>query len=96
MLARVLGVLGDDSEEVERLPASQIVAGYLAAAALFGGLVSLFYYPGRIGPASIVISLIAVGMGTSIRRFAGLAFAVAAVGWLFGTIIAVLLDRPLF
>lgn len=96
VLSRVLRGLGESPEQREHLPTSQIVAGYLAAAALFGGLVSLFYYPGRIGPASIVVSLVAAGMGTSVRRFAGLAFAVAAFGWLFGMIIAVLLGRPIF
>jgi len=86
----------NDAPETERSRSSQIIAGYLAAAALFAGLVALFYYPGRIGPAAIVISLIAAGMGSSIKRFAGIAFAVAAFGWLFGTIIAVLTNRPLF
>ena len=31
------------------------VGPYLAAAAIFGGVVALFYYPGRIGPAAIVL-----------------------------------------
>ena len=75
---------------------SQVVAGYLAAIAIFGGIVSLFYYPGRIGPASIVIALVAAGLGWSISRFVGLAMAVASVGWFFGMIIAILLDRPIF
>jgi hypothetical protein len=75
---------------------SQVVAGYLAAIAIFGGIVSLFYYPGRLGPASIVIALIAAGMGSSLRRFAGLAMIVASLGWLFGMLIAIFLDRPLF
>lgn len=96
MLTRLLALFGDEADEADRSRPSQVVAGYLAAAALFGGIVSLFYYPGRIGPAAIVVSLIAAGMGSSVRRFAGLAFTVAAVGWLFGMIIAVLVDRPIF
>jgi hypothetical protein len=75
---------------------SQVVAGYLAAAAIFGGLVALFYYPGRIGPAAIFTAILAAGIGGSIRRFTGIAFAVAALGWLFGMIIAVFLSRPIF
>jgi hypothetical protein len=35
-------------------------------------------------------------MGGSIRRFTALAFFVAALGWLFGMIIAVVLERPIF
>jgi len=57
--------------------------------------VALFYYPGRIGLAAIVISLVAVGMNPT-RKFSGLGVLVAASGWFFGTIIAILLDRPLF
>ena len=76
--------------------AAQSVARYLAAAAIFGGIVALFYYPGRIGPASIVIALVAAGMGSSIRRFAGIAMLVASLGWFFGMLIAIFLGRPLF
>jgi hypothetical protein len=74
----------------------QIVAGYLAAAAIFGGIVALFYYPGRIGPAAIVVALVAAGIGSSLRRFTAIAVAVASLGWFFGMIIAIFLDRPLF
>lgn len=75
---------------------SQAVAGYLAGAAIFGGLTALVYYPGRIGPAAIVIALVAVGMGGSIKRFTGLAMAVAILGFFFGMIVSVTLDRPIF
>jgi hypothetical protein len=74
---------------------SQVVAGYLAAAAVFGGIVALFYYPGRIGPAAIVIALVAAGMGGP-KRFVGIGMAVASLGWFFGMLIAVFLDRPIF
>jgi hypothetical protein len=85
-----------DELAADRTRPSQAVAGYLAAAAIFAGIVALFYYPGRLGPAAIVISLVAAGIGDSIRRFAALAVAVASFGWLFGMLIAVFLDRPLF
>jgi len=80
----------------DRTRPADAVAGYLAAAAIFAGLVALFYYPGRIGPAAIVISLVAAGIGGSVRRFTALAVAVAGAGFLFGMLIAVFLDRPLF
>jgi hypothetical protein len=79
-----------------RARAGEVVADYLAGLAIFAGIVSLFYYPGRIGPAAIVIALIAAGMGTTVRRFAGIAMLVASLGWFFGMIVAVYLDRPLF
>lgn len=75
---------------------ADIIAGYVAAAAIFGGIVSLFYYPGRIGPAAVFCAVLAAGMGSGIRRFTGLATAVAGCGFLFGLVIAVFLDRPLF
>jgi hypothetical protein len=84
----------------EELPADRsrplyMVAGFLSAAAIFAGIVALFYYPGRLGPAAIVISLVGAGMNPT-RKFSGLGVAVASLGWFFGMIIAVFLDRPLF
>jgi hypothetical protein len=75
---------------------ADIVAGYVAAAAIVGGLVSLFYYPGRIGPAAVFCAVLAAAMGAGIRRFTALAAAVAGLGFFFGLVIAVFLDRPLF
>ena len=84
----------------EELPADRsrplyTVAGFLSAAAIFAGIVALFYYPGRLGPAAIVIALVGAGMNPT-RKFSGLGVAVASLGWFFGMIIAVFLDRPLF
>ncbi len=77
---------------------AEIVAGFLAAAAVFGGVAALVYYPMRIGLASIIIALIATGMGGGgvSRRLTALGMACAAGGFFFGMVIAVLLDRPLF
>jgi hypothetical protein len=83
-------------EIVDRTPVSHSVAGFLAAVAIFGGLVSLFWYPGRTGPSSIFIALVAAGIGHPNRRFLGIAMFVASFGWLAGMIVAVFLDRPLF
>ena len=84
-------------EEVDdRTPVSQTVAGYLAAIAIFGGIVSLFWHPARLGPLSILIALIAAGIGHPNRRFTGLAMLVASLGWLCGMIVAIFLDRSLF
>jgi hypothetical protein len=80
----------------ERARTSDVVAGYLGAAAIFAGITALFYYPGRIGPAAILTALVAAGMGGGVRRFTGLATAAAVAGFFFGMIIAVVLDRPIF
>lgn len=90
-----MALLRPEEPTAEASRPSQILAGYLAAVAIFCGIVSLFYFPGRLGPAAIVIALVAAGMGTAIRRFAAFAAAVACTGWLVGMIIAVLLDRPI-
>jgi hypothetical protein len=74
---------------------SQAVAGYLAAAAIFAGLAALVYYPARIGPGAIVVALVAAGIGGSIKRLTALGVIVAACGFLFGMIIAVVLERPI-
>ncbi len=75
---------------------SQVVAGYLAALAIFGGLAAIVYYPGRIGLAAIVFAFVAVAIGRTIRRLTALAVAVATLGWLAGMIVCVFLDRPIF
>lgn len=84
------------AEVVDRTPVSQIVAGYLSAIAVFGGLAALFYYPGRVGTSAIVIGLIAAGIGGTSRRFAAIGVLVAGVGWFFGMIIAITLGEPIF
>jgi hypothetical protein len=75
---------------------ADIVAGFLAAAAIFAGIAALVYYPGRIGLAGIVIALIATGMGGGVKRLTAIGMAVAAAGFFFGMVISVLLDRPIF
>lgn len=79
-----------------REPASHVVAGFLAAAALFAGLVSIIYYPGRVGPGAILVALIAAAMGGFQSRLAAIAVAVATGGWFLGMVLAIVLERPIF
>ena len=79
-----------------RDPASHVVAGFLAAAALFAGLVAIVYYPGRVGPGAILVALIAAAMGGFQSRLAAIAVAVATAGWFVGMIVAIVLERPIF
>ncbi|MDQ3670381.1 MAG: hypothetical protein M3377_08905 [Actinomycetota bacterium] len=79
-----------------REPASYTVAGYMAAAALFAGLLALIWYPGRIGPAAILVALVAAAMGGPQRRLAAFALAAATTCWFTGMILAVVLGRPIF
>jgi hypothetical protein len=80
----------------ERPTAADTVAGFLAALALLGAALSLVWYPGRVGTASILIALVACGLATTQRRLAAFALTVAGACWLAGMILAVLIDRPIF
>ena len=75
---------------------TDVIAGFLAAAAIFAGIAALVYYPGRIGLAGIVIALVGVGMGRGVERLTAIGMACAAGGFFFGMVIAVLFERPIF
>ena len=89
-------MIDESTPPARREPSSHIVAGFLAAAALFAGLVAIVYYPGRVGPGAIFVALIAAAMGGFQSRLAAAALAVATAGWFLGMIVAVLLERPIF
>jgi hypothetical protein len=73
------------------------VALYLGAFSMFAGLASLVYYPSRIGPGAMLVALVGAAMADPAqKRFCGLAGAVTGLGWFFGMVIAVVLDRPIF
>jgi hypothetical protein len=72
------------------------VAGFLAAAALFAALLSIVWYPGRVGPAAILVALIAAAISGPTRRFAAGALAIATACWVVGMIVAVLTERAIF
>jgi hypothetical protein len=80
----------------DTLPASHYVAGFLAASAIFAGLVAIVYYPGRVGAAAILVALIAAAVGGFQSRLATFAVATATLGWLVGMIVSVSLERPVF
>jgi hypothetical protein len=80
----------------ERASSADAVAGFLATIALFAGLFSIVYRPVRIGPAALVIALIAVAMGGRHARLATWAVAVVTVGWVAGMIVAVVTENPVY
>jgi hypothetical protein len=86
----------ESRNETGRQRASHVVAGYLAAAALFVGLIGIVYKPAQVGVGAIFVALIAAAMGGPQRRLAAGALVVAAVSWVIGMTLAVLLDRPLW
>jgi hypothetical protein len=89
-------VIEESRSGARRDPASHVVAGFLAAAAIFAGLIAIVYYPGRLGPGAILVALLAAAMGGFQSRLAAIAVAVATAGWFLGMVVAIVLERPIF
>jgi hypothetical protein len=85
-----------DSDARGRVTVTQLVADFLATFALFAGLVSLVYYPGRLGTAAVFIALFAAALGGRDRYLVPVSVGVTAVCWLLGMTLAIALDRPIF
>jgi hypothetical protein len=79
-----------------REPASWTVGGFLAALAIAVGLIALAWYPGRIGPAAMLIALLAAAMGGPHRTLAAAAVAITTVCWIVGMVVAVVFEQPIF
>ncbi len=75
---------------------SEVVAGFLAALAIFIALIGLAWHPLRlIGPA-IIVSLVAAAMGGRHQRLTFAAVMVVAACFFFGLMIAVITSRALW
>ena len=72
------------------------VAGLLAAVAIFGSFVALDYRPVRITPFTILISLIAAGIGGRHQRLAAAALAISGACFIAGTVFAIITNHPIF
>lgn len=72
------------------------VAGFLAAAALFFGLLALVYQPVKTAPPAIAIALLAAGMSVRWQRLAQAAIAISSTCFVLGMIVAVLANKPLW
>jgi len=72
------------------------IAGLLAAVAMLVSLIAIVYRPVRIAPATIIIALVAVGIGGRHQRLAAVALGVAGTCWLAGMIVAIVTKHPLF
>lgn len=81
----------------ERDGAGENVAGFLAALAIFGGLIAIVERPVTIGLFSLLLALIAAGMAAGRHRnLAGIAVGIATTSWLAGMIVSVVTNRPLW
>jgi hypothetical protein len=81
----------------ERQRPAETVAGFLAALAIFGGLIAIAQRPVTIGLTSLFIGLIAATMAAGRNRhLAAAGVAVAATGWFLGMVVCVITSRPLW
>jgi hypothetical protein len=81
----------------EREGPAEGIAGFLAALAIFGGVIAVAQRPVTIGIASLVVALVAAAMaGGRHQRLAAAGVAIAGAGWLVGMIVSVVTNRPLW
>lgn len=84
------------------------IGGLMSATAIFLGVLTITNFnlsisghhfqmrPIRVGLASVILALVAAGIGGRHARLAQIAVVVAAVSWFLGMVIAVVTQRPLF
>ncbi len=72
------------------------VAGFLAAAGIFGASIGMVYRPLRLIPLAILLSLIAVGIGGRNARLAFYALFICGVCFVIGMAAAVITSHPLW
>jgi hypothetical protein len=75
---------------------SETVAGLLATIAIFGSVVALIYRPVRITPFTILLSLVAAGIGGRHQRLAAVALGVSGACFIVGTFFAIVTNHPIF
>jgi len=75
---------------------AETVAGILAAIAIFGSIIALAYRPVRITPFTILISLIAAGIGGRHQKLAAAALVISGACFILGTFLAITTNHPIF
>jgi hypothetical protein len=80
----------------DRYPASEAIAGLLAACAIFIGALELVYRPFRLAPAALILALIATVMTRTQQRLVGIAFAMIGVCFVVGAGLQAVTHHPLF
>ena len=86
----------DRSRLADAYTPADIVAGFLAALAIFAAAVALVWHPLRLLPLTIVLSLVSAAMSTRMRRLATFAVGASAVCFFFGMTIAVIYKHKLW
>ncbi len=73
-----------------------VLAGFLAAAALFFGLIALAYRPVPVATAAILLGLVATAMSDRHRRLAAVSLLISSLCFVAGVSVAVVTDNPLW
>ena len=76
--------------------ASDSVAGFLAALAIFVSLFGLAWHPLRLIAPAVIVSLVAAAMGGRHQRLAFAAVMTVAACFFLGLMIAVITSHPLW
>jgi hypothetical protein len=84
------------STSYDRQSPSEAVAGFLAALAIFVELIGIAWHPVRLIPISLILGLIAAGIGGRYQRLAFAAVLIGAVSFFLGMTVAILFKHPLF
>ena len=74
----------------------EMVAGFLATAAIFLSAIGVAYRPARLIPVAVVVVLVAARMTERYTRLVGWAVAITVVCWIVGMTIAVITEHPLY
>lgn len=75
---------------------AEAVAGLLATLAIFGSCFALVYRPVRLTPFTILIALVAAGIGGRHERLAAWAVGISGACFIFGIVIALVTNHPIF
>lgn len=75
---------------------AEVVAGYVATAAIFASAIALVHRPLLLSTVSILLAVFAAGIGGRHARLAAFAVAAASAAFVLGMTIAVVANRPLF
>jgi hypothetical protein len=88
--------IDESGRSPDAVSASEYVAGFLAAGAIFAAVVAIVYYPGRVGSGAILVAIVAAGMGGFQSRLAAFAVGFSTVCWVAGMIVSIIFERPVF
>jgi hypothetical protein len=75
---------------------AEVVAGLLATISIFGSAIALARHPVRITAFTIVIALIAAGIGGRHQRLAAFAVGFGGLCFIVGTFLAIWTKHPIF